>query len=79
MTDDEIYAELTSIFREVFGNEGIELNPQSTADTIVGWDSFKFVEVIIAIESRFGIELKASEIDAIEKVGDLASMIRRSG
>ena len=50
MTEAEIYVELTRLFRQVFRNETIESNAASTAETINGWDSFKFVEIIVTIE-----------------------------
>ncbi len=47
---DAILETLTRIFRDVFRNETIELHAGSTPDTIAGWDSFKYVSVIVALE-----------------------------
>jgi acyl carrier protein len=72
-----IYADLTEIFREVFGRNDLELTPQLTAKDVPGWDSFRQIEIIVTIEERFNIKLNTKEIDALKCVGDLAAVIAR--
>jgi acyl carrier protein len=67
---------LTRIFRDVFRNETIELHAGSTPDTIAGWDSFKYVSVIVALEKTYGIALDGPELDTLQTVGDLAALIQ---
>ncbi len=74
---DEIYTELTGIFREVFDDETLVLQPQLTASDIKAWDSIKQVEILIAVQERFGLRLSSREIDELACVGDLAEVIRR--
>jgi acyl carrier protein len=74
---DEIYTELTDIFREVFDDEMLVLQPQLTASDIKAWDSIKQVEILIAVQERFGLKLSSREIDELACVGDLAEVIRR--
>ena len=71
----EIYAKLQDIFRQVFDRPDMEIFPDSTAKTIAGWDSFRFVDLIAAIEIEFGIELSGDQIDGIRCVGDFAVAI----
>ncbi len=40
-----------------------------------GWDSFKQIEIIVADEERFGIQLNTREIDSLKNVGELARVI----
>jgi acyl carrier protein len=74
---DEIYAELTKIFRRVFADDSIILQPQLAAEDVDGWDSLKQAEIIIAVQDRFGIKFGVREIDAFVCVGDLVDVIRR--
>ncbi len=71
----ETLATLTRIFREVFRNPEIALDAQSTGQSIAGFDSFKFVEIILALEREYGIELEGPEIDDVRNVGDLARVV----
>jgi acyl carrier protein len=74
---DEIYTELTNIFREVFDDEVLVLQPQLTAAEIKAWDSLKQVELLIAVQERFGFKLSSREIDELTCVGDLAKVVQR--
>jgi acyl carrier protein len=73
--DAEIWQKLTTLFREVFMRDDIELKPEMTADDIEGWDSFKQVELIIAAQEAFAIKLSTREIDSLKCVGDLARLV----
>ena len=76
MTDfDSVLAALAKIFRRVFDHDIPGLDAGATSRTIAGWDSFKYVEIIVAIESEYGIELDGPEIDEVENVGDLARLV----
>jgi len=75
MTTPEIYAGLAEIFREVFDDPSIVLSPETSAKNIAGWDSFAHLQLIVAVESRFGIKFRTSEIGDLSNVGDLVSLI----
>jgi acyl carrier protein len=66
---------LTKVFRQVFGDESIELRPEMTADDVEGWDSFSHINLIIAVELEFGIEFKQNEVLNFENVGALLTSI----
>ena len=40
-----------------------------------GWDSFKQIEIIMATEERFGIQMNTREIDSLRNVGDLVRVV----
>ena len=75
MTDAEIYAELTVIFRDVFLREDLELRPDLSARDVAGWDSFKQIDIIIATEEKYRIKFSSRELDGLDNVGDLVRLI----
>jgi acyl carrier protein len=75
MENAHIYSSLTSLFREVFDDETIELTPNTTASDIDGWDSMAHVGLVIAIEERMKIKFKSSELESLHNVGQLAGII----
>src|SRR3954447_22597022 len=75
MTEPELYAELTQIFRAVFADDDIVLRPETTADDVEGWDSFTHLNLMIAVEMHFGIKLRTTEVDGMANVADLAKVI----
>jgi acyl carrier protein len=75
MTNEEIYARLTEIFRELFADDALVLTPQTSANDIEGWDSFVHLSLIVAVESRFGIKFSTAEIESLTNVGTLVGRI----
>ena len=76
MTTEEIYAKLTSIFREVFDNDDIVLTAQTTAADIDDWDSVNHIRLMISIEAEFRIKFTVDEIAEAADVGEFVSLIR---
>jgi acyl carrier protein len=78
MTDAEIYEQLTEIIRDVLMDFDLALRPDLTAKEVDGWDSYKMIEILVAVESHFGLKVKSKELDDMENVGDLVTLIRRA-
>ncbi len=77
MNTDPVLSALTEIFHEVFDDESLVLARQMTASDVKGWDSFKQVEILLAVQERFKLKLSSREIDGLGCVGDLVSLIER--
>jgi acyl carrier protein len=75
MTEDEIYAGLTEIFQDVFRREDLVLTPALTAKDVPGWDSFKQIEIMIAVEEKYGLRFRTRELESLRNVGDLAQAV----
>jgi acyl carrier protein len=75
MSQTEVYPQLTKIFREVFDDDSLELQPDTTAKDIPGWDSFNHINLIVATETEFGIKFKTAEIESLQNVGHFAQLI----
>jgi acyl carrier protein len=68
---------LTAIFREVFDSESVVIGPETTASDIEGWDSLSHVNLILAVETRFGFRFSQKELLTFRNVGDLLESIER--
>jgi acyl carrier protein len=75
MTEADVYATLGKIFSEIFLREDMVLKATTNAADINGWDSFKQIEIVMAVEEQFGIKLQTREIDNLRNVGDLVTTI----
>lgn len=73
----DVTERLTRVFRNIFQDDSIILNPQMTADDVEGWDSLSHVNLIIAVEIEFGIEFTQAEIRTFENVGALINAIEK--
>jgi acyl carrier protein len=77
MTTEQIYAELTRIFREVFQDENLVIGSTTTAEDVNGWDSATHVNLLLAIEMELEVVFNTGEIDEMRTVGDLVDAIER--
>lgn len=75
MTEAEVYQFLKRTFTRVFEREGIVLTSDLSSKDVFGWDSFKQVEIIVAIEESLNIRFKPNEVDNLRNVGDLARLV----
>ena len=57
---------LDQLVRELFDDETRPIEDDTPFSGIEGWDSLKHVELIVAVESRFGVELTADEISRLK-------------
>ena len=75
MSETEIYEALTEIFRDVFLQDHLVLKPELSAADVEGWDSFKQIDIILAVEEKYGIKFNTRELDNLHNVGDLVRVV----
>ena len=75
MTEEEIYSRLNNVFQDVFDDEKISVNEQTTADDIDDWDSLAQISLIAAIEIEFGIRFDMKTALHLKNAGDIARQI----
>jgi acyl carrier protein len=71
VTNEEIHAKLTDIFRSVFDDDSIVLSPTTNADDIEEWDSLNQIKIILACEQVFKTKLNARKVNTLENVGQM--------
>ena len=75
MTEADVLKELAPVFRDVFDDDSIVLDPSMTANDIDGWDSQTHVMLTVAAEQRFGIKFRTAELESLRNVGHFAQVI----
>ena len=75
MEDREVYLFLKGVFVDVFERSDIDATPALTARDVVGWDSFKQVEIVLRLEEQYGIRIRTKELNDVNNVGDLVALV----
>lgn len=70
-----IFEKVQQIIVNQLGIDEEEVTPESDIDDL-GADSLDFVEIVMAVEEEFDIELTDDEADKIDTVGDLVECIK---
>jgi acyl carrier protein len=77
MDQAEVYSGLQDIFRDIFDDDEITLTAATSAADIPEWDSFNHVNIIVASEMRFGVKVRAAELDELKNVGDFVGLVQK--
>lgn len=73
MSDQELIDIFTRILRDLIGNESIVLADGTRRGDIDGWDSFVYVNFIVAVEMELGIKFRVADVEAFETVGEIVA------
>lgn len=77
MTKNELFTRLDGVFQDVFDDDTIHVNEDTTADDIEDWDSLEHITLIDAVEEEFGMKFKMSEVSTMKNVGEMARIIAK--
>jgi acyl carrier protein len=75
MPSNDTLSIVLEVMEDVFDVDNLDVTPKTTADDIEEWDSLSHIRLIVAIERKFKIEFKNSEIGNLKNVGDLIGLI----
>jgi len=77
MTREEIFAQLTEIFQDIFDDDEIVLTDATTADDIEDWDSLEQINLLVAIEKQFKIKFQLADVSSLENVGAMVDLVAK--
>ena len=77
MTDQEILAKFTRILRDLLLDDSIELTMETRREDVPNWDSFNYINFIVAVEMEFGVKFKVADIESFPNVGAIVKKRRR--
>ena len=66
---NQLQSELQDVFRRVFDDDELVITESTSAADVDGWDSMAHINLIIAIEKRFGVRFAAGEIAELGRRG----------
>ena len=75
MSREEVLSIVNEIFIDVFDDEDIVINDNTTANDIEDWDSLEQVNLIVAIEKKFVMKFKMEEVYSMKNVGEMIDII----
>ena len=77
MTREQIIEKLSPMVREVFDNPALVIDESMTPDTVDGWTSLAFMQLLAQVEETFGVKFKIFELVGIHTLGDLMAAIEK--
>ena len=75
---DNIQEKVTEIIVEQLGVTADQVTPESKMIEDLGADSLEAVELVMAVEEEFGIEVPDEEAEKLISVGDIISHVEKA-
>ena len=72
---DELLNKLKYIFRDVFGDEELDLSEETCSESIVAWDSLAQISILAAVQDEFKVTFDMEEIVAMNSVKSIIDAI----
>jgi len=77
MTAPEILTEYTRILRDLLLDDSIVLTMDTRREDIPNWDSFNYINFIVAVEIEFGVKFKVADIESFANVGAIVTELTK--
>jgi acyl carrier protein len=73
MTDQQLLDTFTRILREILLNDSIVLTMETRREDVPNWDSFNYINFMVAAEMELGVQFRVADIESFQTVGDIVA------
>ena len=73
MNQEQVLLKLTQILRDLLANDAIVLGMDTRRSDVPNWDSFAYVNFIVATEMEFGIRFGVADVESFDTVGEIVA------
>jgi len=70
-----IFEQVRGIASDVFGVPANTITAESSPQSIESWDSMQHLNLVLAIEERFGVQFEPEEIEEMKNIGAAAALV----
>jgi len=77
MTVQEILTAFTRILRDLLLDDSVVLTMETRREDIPNWDSFNYINFIVAVEIEFGVKFKIADVESFANVGAIVTQMTK--
>jgi acyl carrier protein len=70
-----VFEQVRGIASDLLGIPADQINAASSPENIEAWDSVQHLNLVLALEEKFGLQLSPEEMEQIRNVGDAARLV----
>ena len=67
--------QIRTIASDLFAVPAEQITPASTPETIEAWDSIQHLNLVLALEEKFSVQLSPEEIEEMKSIGAVAKVV----
>ena len=69
--------QLRAIASDIFAVPANQITADSSPETVEAWDSMQHLNLVLAVEEKFGVQLSPEEIEEMKSVGAAAALVEK--
>lgn len=73
MNEQDILLKLTGILRDLLADDSVVLGMATRRSDVPNWDSFAYVNFIVAAEMELGIRFGVADVESFDTVGEIVA------
>lgn len=73
VNQEQILLKLTDILRDLLADDSIVLGMDTRRSDVPNWDSFAYVNFIVATEMELGVRFGVADVESFETVGEIVA------
>lgn len=70
-----VFEQIRTIASDLFRLPPESISAASTPQTIEAWDSIQHLNLVLALEEKFGVELSPEEIEQMTSIGEVVKLV----
>jgi acyl carrier protein len=72
-----MFEQVRSVASDVFGIPARKITAESSPQTIENWDSMQHLNLVLAVEEKFGVQFEPEDIEQMKNVGAVAALVEK--
>ena len=69
------FEQVQAIASDIFGLPAGKITAESSPETIENWDSMQHLNLVLAVEEKFGVQLSPEDIEQMKNIGAVAAVV----
>src|SRR5271170_7037004 len=69
--------QVRNIASDIFGIPAHQITAESSPQTIENWDSMQHLNLVLAVEEKFGVQFDPEEIERMKNVGAVVTLVEK--
>jgi acyl carrier protein len=70
-----VFDQIRTMASDLFGVSTERITADSSPQTLEAWDSIQHLNLVLALEEKFGLQLSPEEIEQMKNIGETARLI----
>jgi acyl carrier protein len=72
-----VFEQVRNVASDIFGIPADKITAESSPETIENWDSMQHLNLVLAVEEKFGVQLDPEDIEQMKNIGAVAKLVEK--